>query len=466
MQDALRQLTASELLFARGAPPKATYVFKHALVQDTAYHSLVRSRRQRIHADIAVALAEHLADQVKAPAATIARHYTEAGLAEPAVRYWLAAAELALSHSALAEANRHVDAGLVLIPHLTEGEGRQSLELGLQLARANAFLQLKGYGAHDTVEALRLAKRHIDAGIGSDLQRFSVLYGLCSANLAAARHKPALTLARQIVEVANHQGDTTYKIVGYRLVGTLQCYMGENREALKSLQAAERYRDPAQQRQLSYRFAGDPGLAVLCYKCWALLFLGLYNASARVAEQIQVELQSHRHAPTIALCNYLAVVWPSFVVRDFAAFEHRSAEFVAYCIEKKLEYLRLHADVCLAQARAEREPTKANVAALRSTIDAKRRSGTRVAESFAMSHLAEVLLRAGDLKRAQAALQRSFTLVEQFGERFWLAEMHRLSGHMALKAPKQARARRNELQNGHRHRPTAGSAHIRTASGD
>src|SRR5271169_3716599 len=93
LQDALRQLTASELVHGRGTPPEASFIFEHALVQDTAYASLLRGRRQRIHADIAQALAERLADQVEAAPAIIAHHYTEAGLAEPATRYWLTAAE-------------------------------------------------------------------------------------------------------------------------------------------------------------------------------------------------------------------------------------------------------------------------------------------------------------------------------------------------------------------------------------
>ena len=141
LQDALAQLMAAELIHARGAPPEATYIFKHALVQDTAYASLLRSRRQRIHADIARALVERFPDQIEAAPAVIARHYTEAGLAEPATRYWLKAAELALSRSAPAEAESYIDAGLALISRLTDKPDRQFLELSLRLARANALLQ-------------------------------------------------------------------------------------------------------------------------------------------------------------------------------------------------------------------------------------------------------------------------------------------------------------------------------------
>ena len=156
--DVLGKLIAAELIHARGAPPEATYVFKHALVQDTAHASLLRSRRQRVHADIAQAMEERFPGSIKSAPAIVAHHYTEAGLKEPAARCWLKAAELSLSRSAPVEAGRYVDAGLALLPRLADGPGRQSLELALQLARANALLPLKGYNAPETVAALTIAR--------------------------------------------------------------------------------------------------------------------------------------------------------------------------------------------------------------------------------------------------------------------------------------------------------------------
>ena len=154
LQDALHQLTASELVYARGAQPETSYIFKHALVQDAAYATLLRGRRQRIHADIARALTERFADQVESAPAVIAHHYAEAGLPEPAVRYWLKAAELALSRSATVEAVRYGDAGLSLIPRLADGTERRALELAFQIARGNALLGLKGFSAPETIAAM------------------------------------------------------------------------------------------------------------------------------------------------------------------------------------------------------------------------------------------------------------------------------------------------------------------------
>jgi class 3 adenylate cyclase len=433
LEDALRQLMASELVYGRGAPPEASYVFKHALVQDTAHASLLRSRRQRIHVDIARALIERFTDQVQSAPAIIAHHYTEADLAEPAARYWLAAAELALSRSAPVEASHHVEAGLALIPKLTDGPDRQSLELALQIARANALFALKGYTAPETVAALTVAKLLLDAGVGADMQRFSVLFGLCGANYMAARCEPALALAHQIVEVAERQDDSIYRLLGYRLLGTTQVLSGQHRESLESLKRAEQYRDPVRQKLLSYRFGIDPGLAVLCYEVLALNLLGLPDQAAQVRERVRAELQSHGHAPTIATCNAIVVVLSELLLGDLEACERHSAEVFAYCVEKKVDQIRRFSSIFNACALAMRDPTGENIAAIRAAIDANYRTGTSMFNSVFISQLGEAALKANDVPSAEAALQEGLAFVEQSGERFWLAEFHRIDGHVALK---------------------------------
>jgi class 3 adenylate cyclase len=435
LQDALSRLMAAELIHARGAPPEATYVFKHALVQDTAHASLLRSRRQRIHADIARALEERFVDQIEAAPAIVAHHYTEAGIMKLAVRYWIMAADLALARSTHVEAERFIDAGLMLIPHLAEGSERQASEVSLLVARVNAFLVLKGFTAPETVNALTEAKRFLDAGVGTDLERFSVLYILCLVHYNSSRLASALSLAREIVGVADQQSENIYRIVGYRLLGTILVTMGENVEALVKLEHAERYREPRRDKLLSYRFGIDPGLAVLCYKQIALTCLGRLSLAARVREQVQSELSNHGHALTVAQGNYLTLVLPETVFGDFQASENHAAELIAFCTEKKLEQFSRLCRVFYAFARAAREVSKENVAELRAAIEAQHRSGGLVMNSAIMSFLVEALLAAGDVTGAEAALQEGFDFVEQSGERTWLAELHRLDGQVALKRP-------------------------------
>ena len=441
LEDALAQLMAAELIHGRGAPPDATYFFKHALVQDTAYGSLLRSRRQRIHADIARALEEKFADQVVAAPATVARHCTEAGLADPAARYWLAAGELALSRSAYAEADRYVDAGLALIPRLPRGTDTQSLELALHVARATALSPLKAYTAPETVAAFSAAKRLLDAGIGDDSQRFFVLIGLFMTPYIAARLNSALALAREFVEAAERQDETYYLVASYRLLASMQIAMGHNREALKNLQRALQLRDPSRQKPIGFRFSIDPGLSALCSKIWVLSSLGLYDQAARVRELARAELRDHKIPGTIALYMQLALAWPELMYGDFETAERYAAEHVAFCEEKKVEQFRLWGGNYQASARAMREPTEENVAALRGAIAANNRSGGYFSDSIFKSYLAEALLMRRDIAGAEAALQDAFAFIERSGERFWLADLHRVDGQIALKRPETDRER-------------------------
>jgi class 3 adenylate cyclase/tetratricopeptide (TPR) repeat protein len=441
LQDALRQLMEAELIFERGTAPMTSYVFKHALVQDTAYASLLRGQRQRIHADIAQALKRRHADEEAAPA-IVAHHFTEAGLPDSAAPQWLAAAELALSQSAPIEAERHSSTGLGLLPRITAGPERDALELGLLVARANALVPLKTMSAPETFAVFTAAKQVLDKGTGTDLQRIAVLYGLCTGNTLRARMEPAFDLARQIITIAERLDDPTYYVVGYRLLGTLQFYAGQNRSALASLQQGGKYRDPRRQRPISYRFGWDPSLAILCYEVLVRLSLGLFDSAEKISAQARAEFSDHIHPPTVATSTFCGVTWPKAVLGDLEGLERDSAELAAYCAEKKVEQIRLLAGLHHAYARAVRDPIEANIAFIRDALNAVRSSGSNAGNSILISNLAEALMMGGDLAAAEAALRDGFAFVEQSGEGYWLADLHRLGGQIALRrsAPDPAQA--------------------------
>jgi tetratricopeptide (TPR) repeat protein len=339
------------------------------------------------------------------------------------------------------EAEHHASAGLALIPRMTEGPQRDALELGLLVARANAMIPLKSISAPETFAALADAKQLLDRGVGTDLQRVSILYGLCSASTLTARLQQALDFAHQIIEVAERQDDPTYRVVGYRQLGTLQFYAGKNREALQSLQKGNQYCDPRRQRALGYRFSWDQGLALLSFEVLVRLSLGLLDSAAQLGEQVRIELLSHGHATTVASATFSSQTWPKLVLGDLGALERESAELAAYCAEKRVEQIRLLASYHYAYARAMRDPVEKNIAALRAALDALRRSGGNAGNSIFKSNLAEALLTAGDLAGAEAVLEEGFAFVEQSGERYWLADLHRLCGRVALQRPEPDRLR-------------------------
>jgi tetratricopeptide (TPR) repeat protein len=300
---------------------------------------------------------------------------------------------------------------------------------------------MKAYTAPETVAAFSAAKRLLDAGVGDDSQRFFVLIGLFMTPYIAARLDSAHELARELVDAAERQDETYYLLASYRLVASMQIAMGQNREALKNLQWALQLRDPSRQKPIGFRFSIDPGLSALCSKIWVLTSLGLHDQAARVRELARAELRDHKIPGTIALYMQLALAWPELMYGDFETAERCAGEHVAFCVEKKVEQFRLWGGNYQASARAMREPTEENVAALRAAIAANNRSGGYFSDSIFKSYLAEALLMRRDIAGAEAALQDAFAFVERSGERFWLADLHRVDGRIALKRPETDRER-------------------------
>ncbi len=286
------------------------------------------------------------------------------------------------------------------------------------------------------------AKKLLDRGVGTDLQRASILSGLCAATTLMARMQTALELASQIIEVAERQDDPTYRLVAYRMMGTNQYYAGQNREALASLEHGKQYRDPRRQKTMSYRFGWDPSLSILCFEVLVRLSLGLFDSAARLSEQIRADVNDHEHTTTVASATFCASTWPEAMLGDLAALERDSATLSAYCAERKVEQIRLLANFHHAYAHAMREPLERNIIALRAALNAIRSAGGLVGSSLMISNLAEVSLMAGDLQRAEKDLQEGLSFVERSGENYWAADLHRLSGQLALRQRKSDSAER------------------------
>ena len=284
---------------------------------------------------------------------------------------------------------------------MSEGRERDALELALLVARANALIPLKSVSAPETFAALAAAKKLSDRNIGTDLQRISILYGLCASATLTANLNQALAFAREIIAAAERLDDPAYRVLGYRQLATIQFYTGDNRAALASLQKGRAYRDPQRQRALSYRFGWDQGLAILSFEVLVRLSLGLLDSAARLRDEVLAETEGHGHATTIASATFCVRIWPQFALKELPALEHDSAELAVFCTEKKVEQIRLLASVHHAYARAMREPCEANIAALRLALDALRKSGGNTGNSITLSNLADALLAADDLDGRQ-----------------------------------------------------------------
>jgi hypothetical protein len=222
---ALEKVVEAGLLFRRGVAPQSTYIFKHALVQDAAYGTLLRAPRQALHARIAAALESHFAEIVEGRPELLAHHCTEAGLNEKAAILWGKAGQRSLGLSALKEAVAQLSRALALIEALPGTSALRREQVRLQLALANALMHVKGYAAPETKTSLHQARLYIERAeafgepLEDPLALFSVLYGFWVANLTSFDGDAARELAMEFLTLAERQGSTVPRMIGHRLMG-------------------------------------------------------------------------------------------------------------------------------------------------------------------------------------------------------------------------------------------------------
>ena len=250
---ALDQLVQSELIFRRGARPDATYSFKHALVQDAAYQSLLRSRRQQLHAKIAEVLEARFEST---PPEVVARHCTEAGLNDNAVKYWHLAGTRAMELSAYREAINHLGRAHELLLSLPASPERDARDLDLQLTLGAAWIPAKAYSA-DEVRRAYAAAVGLSRRVGSPDQRFAALRGLWNNHLMRVELNAAKELAVQLGAAAEESGDPERQLVAARAAGSGLMALGEHREANACFRRGMALYDPACHKHYVRRYGED-----------------------------------------------------------------------------------------------------------------------------------------------------------------------------------------------------------------
>jgi tetratricopeptide (TPR) repeat protein len=278
LQEGLAQLVDAELLYQRGSPPEAIYTFKHSMIQDTAYRSLLKSVRQQFHARIAEVLEERFPERVESEPEVIARHYDEAGLAGPAVAHYQRAGRRAADRSANEEAIRHLSRGLGLLAGLPESRDRSRLELQFQLRLGPCLLATKGYADAALANAFRRA-RELCREIEDEQLLSQALLGLSYCHLARAEFDKCHELGRELLALAGRTGDverTTAAEVG---CGLPLFYQGRIPAALEHFERALALYDVSHARSHALRYAQDSGITARGHSALALWHLGHLNQS-------------------------------------------------------------------------------------------------------------------------------------------------------------------------------------------
>ena len=287
LEPALARLVAAGLLFRQGVPPHATYWFKHALVQDAAYGTLLREPRRALHAHIADILESQFADIAKNQPEVLARHGTEAGLIEKAAGLWGKAGQRSLARSALVEAVEQLTRALDQIATLSATPALRREEIKLQVAVINSLFHVKGYAAPETKAAAERARLLIEQAeaLGEPpedpLLLFSVLYSFWVANNVAFKGDVLRKLAGQFLTLAEKKGATVPLMIGHRLMGTSLLFTGDIAQGRAHLDRAIVLYDPAEHSPLATRFGQDIRTAILSLRALALWCAWLSRRCAR-----------------------------------------------------------------------------------------------------------------------------------------------------------------------------------------
>jgi len=273
LQQGLAQAVDAALLYQLHLPPQTRYTFRHVLIQDAAYQSLLRRTRQLYHRRIAQALERHFPEIRKAHPELLAHHYAGAGLYRQATTYWHQAAQDAMGRSAHLEALAHLRQGIALCAVLLETPGRLQLELALQMALGVVLTATQGYAAAEVEIAYGRARELCQDG-GDTTQLFAVSRGLWYVHLVRGALPRAYEIAQQLLRLAQDTNDLSLRMEAYRAVGISLFLLGELNLAWSHLERGMRLYDPERHRALLIHYGQDSGAVYLGYAAWTLWLRG------------------------------------------------------------------------------------------------------------------------------------------------------------------------------------------------
>jgi class 3 adenylate cyclase/predicted ATPase len=437
---ALDRLVAAGLLFRQGVPPDANYWFKHALVQDAAYGTLLREPRRALHARIAEVLERQFDDIAESQPELLARHCTEAGLIEKAASLWGKAGQRALARSALKEAAEQLARALGQIAALPGNASLRREQVRLQINLANALIHTKGHASPETrasFEQARVLIERADAlGEPADdpLALFSVMYGFWVGSRMAFNGDVALELATQFQELAQRQRGTAPLMIGELLMGISLVLVGDLAEGRARLDRAIALYDPSEHRSLATRFGHDVRVSALAWRALASWMLGYPEAAVRDVEHALGDAREIGHAATsmFALSHTsLALI----LCGRHAAGGALADDLVALAESKGTSYWKSYGLLLRGWLLVLTGRAADAVSAAPAAIAAMRSTGATAYAPWYMSYLAEAYAELARFDDAGRCLAEAMTGVESSKERWCEAEVHRIAGEMALRSP-------------------------------
>jgi class 3 adenylate cyclase/predicted ATPase len=436
---ALDRLVAAGLLFRQGVPPHASYLFKHALVQDAAYGTLLRERRRALHARIADILERQFAEIAERQPELLAQHCAEAGLTEKAARLWGKAGQQSLQRSALVEAIEQFSRALGLIAALPATAALRCEQLRLHVALITPLGLVKGNASPEiraAVEQVRLLIEQVQAlGEAPDdpLLPFAALYGIWLPFFVAFDGDMVRKLAEQFLSLAEKQDAVVPRMIAHQIMGVSLLCRGEIAAGRAHYDRAIALYDPTTYRARATRF-GDPRVSNPCFRSWALWLLGYPKAALGDVDRA---VEAARDIGQAAALMFALVYssWPSAWTGNDVAAEGLLREAVALAEETDASNWKGSGAALLGCVLALRGSAAEAIDAITSGLADRRAIGSTLYQPLIFSYLARAHADLGQFDEAWRWIGEAMAQVESTKEKWAEAEIHRVAGEIALRSP-------------------------------
>jgi predicted ATPase len=430
LQQGLGQLVKAELIYQRGLPPQAVYFFKHALGQDTAYQSLLKSRRQQLHQQIAEVLEKRFTDITATQPELLAHHYTGAGLVMQALPYWQQAGERANEHSAYVEAVAYLTKGLELLRTLPDMPQCTQQELGLQLALGSALIVTHGYTAPQVATAYGRA-RVLCQQMGETPQLFPVLWGLWVFYFIRGELQTARALGEQLLSLAQRVHDPALLVGAHGALGETLYILGDFARAHAHAEQGIFLYTPQHHRALVPLYGQDLGVTCFSFAAIVLWLLGYpEQALERSKEGLQLA-QTLSHPHTLAMMLSFSAVLHRYR-REAQAVHERADALIALATEQGFPYWLAYGTVLRGWALAEQGQEEEGIAQMEPGLAAFRAMGTEVLRAVYQALLAEAYGKMGQGELGAALLAEALAVVDRTGTYVYAADLYRIKGELIL----------------------------------
>jgi serine/threonine protein kinase/tetratricopeptide (TPR) repeat protein len=431
--EGLTLLSEAGLLVARGRPPDARYRFKHALIQDSAYQSLVKQQRQDLHSRIAGLLETDSRELAEIEPELLAHHHTEAGHAEQAFGLWKQAGERAAARSANVEAIAHFQHALSVLKTLPDDAAQPRRELGVLLALGSPLMAIKGYANPDVEKNYARAYELCRFAGASTAEMFPALQGLWQFYMVRGNVPKALGLGEQLLALARSADNQTFQLLAHRSLGTTSMLHGELVAASVHHATGLRLYDFEAHKGLAMRYGHDPGVAHGLYLAWNLWLLGFADqALVRALNALELA-QRVAHPLTIAFAS-CDVAMIHCYRGEYAMAKDIAERAIRLCVTHKLALWLAWGNIMAGWARSGVGDHDGGIAQIREGLAGWQGSGARAGMTFFPLTAAECCRRAGRLDQAAELVAAAAEIVVQNDEHYYEAELFRLQGDLAAAA--------------------------------